>query len=156
LKQVPSHAPVDPSDRMSVLLVDDSPSDRLLLSHQLVADGSYDVVGEAPDGPTAVALTGRLHPDVVLLDMAMPGMNGLEALPLLLETSPTSRVVIFSGYLSKGLREQAMAAGAASIFEKGMGYEGVLEHLSMLNSDWPGTVTVPTNGRPAVPVEAGA
>jgi hypothetical protein len=65
-------------------------------------------------------------------------------------------VVIFSGYLSKGLREQAMAAGAASIFEKGMGYEGVLEHLSMLNSDWPGTVTVPTNGRPAVPVEAGA
>jgi CheY-like chemotaxis protein len=122
------------ADRLSVLLVDDSEGDRSLLTDQLEATGSYEVVGEAADGRTAIVLTGELHPDIVLLDMAMPGMNGLETLPQLLEDSPTTRVVVLSGYLSKGLRDLAMAAGATSICEKGMGFDAIVDQLIQLDA----------------------
>jgi diguanylate cyclase (GGDEF)-like protein len=121
------------ADRLSVLLVDDSEGDRSLLTDRLEATGAYEVVGEAADGRTAIVLTGELHPDIVLLDMAMPGMNGLETLPQLLEDSPTTRVVVLSGYLSKGLRDLAMAAGAASICEKGMGFDAIVDQLIQLD-----------------------
>ncbi len=123
------------TDQTSVLLVDDSDGDRSLLRDQLEASGSYQVVGEATDGQTAVIQARQLHPEVLLLDMAMPGMNGLETLPQLLEASPTTRVVVLSGYLSTGLREQAMATGAAAIFEKGMGFEAIVEQLARLDRD---------------------
>jgi diguanylate cyclase (GGDEF)-like protein/PAS domain S-box-containing protein len=123
------------SDRTSVLIVDDSDGDRSLLSDQLESRGTYRVVGEAADGGSAVELIGQLHPDVVLLDMSMPGMNGLETLPRLLEDSPTTRVVVLSGYLSQGLRELAMAAGATSIFEKGLGFDAIVDQLAQLVGD---------------------
>ena len=67
------------ADRKSVLLVDDSDGERSLLADHLEVSGSYRVVGEASDGRTAVGLVSRLHPDIVLLDMSMPGLNGLDA-----------------------------------------------------------------------------
>jgi DNA-binding NarL/FixJ family response regulator len=128
----PESSAVPQADRMSVLLVDDSDGDRSLLTDQLQARGSYEVVGEAADGVTAVVLAKQLHPDIVLLDMSMPGMNGLETLPRLLADSPASRVVVLSGYLSQGLRELAMEAGATSIFEKGLGFDAIVEQLAQL------------------------
>ncbi len=131
----PEASPTAPmTDRMSVLLVDDSEGDRSLLTDRLEATGSYEVVGEATDGRTAIVLTGELQPDIVLLDMAMPGMNGLETLPQLLEDSPATRVVVLSGYLSKSLRELAMAAGATSICEKGMGFDAIVDQLTQLDA----------------------
>ncbi len=123
------------TDQISVLLVDDSDGDRSLLRDQLEASGSYQVVGEATDGQTAVTQARQLRPEVLLLDMAMPGMNGLETLPQLLEASPSTRVVVLSGYLSTGLREQAMATGAVAIFEKGMGFDSIVEQLARFDGD---------------------
>jgi CheY-like chemotaxis protein len=123
------------ADQLSVLLVDDSEGDRSLLTERLNACGRFTVVGEASDGGTAVVLTGQLQPDVVLLDLAMPGINGLETLPQLLKVSPNTQVIVLSGYLSQGLKDQAMAAGAASILEKSVGYDEVIKHLDFLNEN---------------------
>jgi diguanylate cyclase (GGDEF)-like protein/PAS domain S-box-containing protein len=118
--------------RISVLLVDDSDAERSLLRAHLERTGGFEVVGDATNGEAAVILAGRTKPHLVLLDMAMPGIDGLETLPRLLRASPSSQVAILSGYVSPGLRSQAMSAGAFAVFEKGYAYDAVIEQLHAL------------------------
>ena len=87
----------------------------------LGAEADIDVVGDAADGEGAVAIAECLQPDVMLLDIAMPGLDGLEALPLILERSPGTRVVVLTGFASAELRERALAAGAAGYLVKDLG-----------------------------------
>ncbi len=103
-----------------VLLVDDDRSMRRLLRMVLEGDGQFDVVGETEDGRDAIALARHHRPDLVLLDLAMPGMGGLEALPLLLAVAPEAKVVIFSGLDSVGLEEAARHRGASAFLTKGI------------------------------------
>ena len=79
----------------SILIVDDHPLTREALSSLLRAHG-FDVVGEASDGAQAIESAGRLRPDLVLLDLSMPGMDGLQALPRLREAAPECEVVVLS------------------------------------------------------------
>src|SRR3954469_10067994 len=81
----------------TVLLVDDSEDVREVLRLLVAADGRLQVVGEAVNGREAVEIAERLQPDAIILDIAMPVMNGLEALPLLRQRSPRSMVVIYAG-----------------------------------------------------------
>ena len=128
-------APNNPAtSRASVLLVDDSDGERSLLYNHLEASGWFRVVGGAPDGQTGVELAAQTKPDLVLLDMAMPGMDGLETLLQLLRASPTTRVAIFSGFVSSGLRSQALAGGAVAVLEKGAPYSFIVEQLRLLAS----------------------
>ncbi|HUP84505.1 MAG TPA: EAL domain-containing protein [Acidimicrobiales bacterium] len=103
-----------------VLLVDDDRSMRRLLKMVLEGEDQFDVVGETDDGRDAIALARHHRPDLVLLDLAMPGMGGLEALPLLLAVAPDAKVVVFSGLDSLGLEDAARRRGASAFLTKGI------------------------------------
>lgn len=103
----------------SVLIVDDTPDMRLLLRTVLGHVDGYVVVGEAGDGAAAVEAARRLRPDVVLLDLAMPKMDGLEALPLIKEAVPQCHVIVLSAFESSRMEKPALAAGATAYVQKG-------------------------------------
>ena len=79
-----------------------------------------EVVAEAADGREAIALAEQHQPDVILLDLAMPKMDGLEALPKLREVVPDTKVVVFSGFQESLLERQAHELGAVAYVEKGV------------------------------------
>jgi PAS domain S-box-containing protein len=103
-----------------VLLAEDSPDVRMLLRRQLEKGGACDVVGEAVDGAEAVRLAEQLQPDVVLLDLSMPQMDGLQALPLIRRAAPEARVIVMSGFAEQQMADQVLAAGADRYVEKGL------------------------------------
>lgn len=102
-----------------VVLADDTADIRLLTRTVLELDGGFDVVGEASTGLEAVALVRELSPDVVVLDLAMPEMDGLQALPLIRRESPATHVVVMSGFERTALGPEAFALGAAEYVYKG-------------------------------------
>jgi DNA-binding NarL/FixJ family response regulator len=103
----------------TVLVVDDEPGLRLLTRVTLEDDPDIEVVGEAGDGEAAITLVKRLRPDIVLLDVAMPVLDGLSALPEILRVSPQTRVVVVSGSDADRTSVAATAAGAAGYLQKG-------------------------------------
>ena len=105
---------------VKVLIVDDSRDLRDLLGIKVEMWGGYQVVGLAADGEEAVDLARANQPDLVLLDLAMPRMDGLQALPLILEAAPGVRVVVLSGFDKGTMAERALAAGAHRYVEKGL------------------------------------
>jgi DNA-binding NarL/FixJ family response regulator len=122
---------VDTFSPATVVLVDDSPELRLLYS--ILLGGCRDcfrVVGEAGDGPTAVELAQQLHPDLMLLDLSMPGMSGLEALPLILQVSPATRVFMLSGYDREWMTCDPVTLGACGVLGKSLPPDKVIEHLT--------------------------
>ena len=82
--------------------------------------------GEAVNGQEAVEAAERLQPDAIILDMAMPVMTGLEALPLLRERAPGSMVVVYAAGSRSQNEPAALAAGATSYFEKGVSAKAVV------------------------------
>ena len=114
---------------LRVLIVDDTPDIRFLLTTALGALGGFDVVGEAENGQEAVRLAGTLHPDAVLLDLAMPVMDGLQATPLIHECSPDTRIVILSGFSKEGMEKEALQLGAHAFLEKGTRPKEIAETL---------------------------
>ena len=102
-----------------VLVVDDAEDIRMLLRLRVEARNGLTVVGEAADGVAAVELASELQPDLVLLDLAMPRMDGLEALPLIRAAVPDVRVVVLSGFNQGTLANRALEAGADHYVVKG-------------------------------------
>ena len=103
----------------TLLLVDDSETVREVLRLVAAADGRLEVIGEAVNGRDGVEAAERHQPDAIILDVAMPVMNGIEALPLLRERAPNALVVVYAGGSRAEVEPMALAAGAASYFEKG-------------------------------------
>ncbi|MBI5936383.1 MAG: response regulator [Betaproteobacteria bacterium] len=101
----------------TALLVDDDASIRSLLRVILRSEG-WAVVGEAPNGKQAIEQCKALNPDVVCLDMIMPGMSGLEVLEVLHEEVPESRVVMVSSDASMNTVCEALGHGAAGYIVK--------------------------------------
>ena len=102
-----------------VLLVDDADDVRLLLRSLLRSAAGYTVVGEAADGREAIELCRTHQPDLVLLDLAMPVMDGLQALPHIRAVAPDARVVVLSGFDRAHMAQRTLDAGAAHYVEKG-------------------------------------
>ena len=102
-----------------VLIVDDAEDLRGLLRMRMELTDHLEVVGEAGDGIAAVEQAMRLQPDLVLLDVAMPLMDGLEALPLIREAVPDVRVIVLSGFNEGTMADSARLAGADHYFVKG-------------------------------------
>src|SRR5882757_8583211 len=107
---------------IQVLIVDDLPMVRRGLRMQLMLEPDIEVVGEAASGQEALSLVQQLQPDVVLMDMKMPGMDGLTATRFMQAISPRSAVVILSLYDDAHLKAQALAAGAVAFVGK---HEGI-------------------------------
>lgn len=103
---------------ITILLAEDHTMVREGLRMMLRLEADMDVVGEAQDGRRAVALAVKLHPDVVLMDIAMPGMNGLEATRQLLKASPESKVVILTAHCDDAYVKSAADAGAVGFLLK--------------------------------------
>jgi YesN/AraC family two-component response regulator len=104
---------------LRVLIADDAPDIRLLLKMYL-SDSRLEVVGEATNGAEAVELVGTEKPDAVILDLAMPVMDGLEAIPLIKERSPATKIVVLSGFEAERMAERALSLGADTYLQKGV------------------------------------
>jgi DNA-binding NarL/FixJ family response regulator len=101
-----------------VLLADDHAMFRQGVSEMLSTDGEIEVVGEAENGQEAVALARRLEPDVVLLDVEMPGMGAKEAMEIMLGNSPSPRVIIVTMHDDPGLVRELIGLGASAYLVK--------------------------------------
>src|SRR5690606_4991846 len=97
---------------------DDAPDVRALVEARLRLSKRFDVVGQGATGAEAVALVRDLDPDLLVLDVSMPDVDGLDALVTVRERSPRTAVVMFSGFEEHGLADRARALGAADFVEK--------------------------------------
>jgi DNA-binding NarL/FixJ family response regulator len=99
------------------VVIDDTTDIRDLLRFAL-SRGGMDVVGEAGDGQAGVEVVREERPDVVLLDLAMPVMDGVEALPLIRELVPDAQIIVFSAFAG-AVSEQVLDSGADGYLLKG-------------------------------------
>jgi DNA-binding NarL/FixJ family response regulator len=105
-------------NRITVLLADDHMIVREGLRRLLEAEDDLEVAGEAETGRKAVELAGQLRPNVVVMDIAMPSLNGLEATRQILKAVPGTKVLILSAHSDEEYIEQVMAAGASGYLIK--------------------------------------
>ncbi len=108
---------------MKVVLADDHTIVRQGLRSLLESRAAVKVVGEASDGREALVLTEKLSPDLVIMDIAMPGMNGLEALQQLQVSFPDVKVIILSMHVEENYVSRALRCGAAGIVYKGSAFD---------------------------------
>lgn len=101
----------------------------MLLRIILEQHGAFEVVGEAANGQEAVDLAGSLRPDALVLDLAMPVMDGLEAIPLILAASPATTIVVLSGFGRGQVDQVALSRGATAYVEKGEAFDRIAETL---------------------------
>lgn len=130
--------------RVSVVLVDDSVDVRTLVRMRLEASGLFAVLGEAADGEEAIGQVVRHHPDLVLLDVSMPAMDGMETLPAILAVRPDTAVVMFSGFGGSDLTIELGALGALDLIEKSIPLEQLPGRLmESLRGPTPAPATLP-------------
>lgn len=106
------------ADIITVLLAEDHMVVRQGLKAMLEAEGDIKVVGEAENGRQAVELAHNLHPDVVIMDIAMPLLNGLEATRQILKARPGTRIILLSAHKDDAYIEQASTLGAVGYLIK--------------------------------------
>jgi DNA-binding NarL/FixJ family response regulator len=102
-----------------VLLVDDQILFRNALSALLATWEDLEVVGEVGDGETALQMVQQLRPDVVVLDMRLPGIDGIETTRQLRQNHPGTAVLMLSGFADEPTRQAAARAGATKVLDKG-------------------------------------
>lgn len=113
----------------TVLLVDDSVPVRAALRDALADHGGFEVVGEAGEGRAALELLASLKPDLVVLDLAMPGLDGLETLPQIKDVAPDTKVCVLS-LAGRSMQAEAMERGAHLYFSKAEPLEVVVAALA--------------------------
>src|ERR1041384_4625735 len=115
---MPKANPGQPMKKITLLLADDHTIVRAGLRILLEAAGDMRGVGEAEDGLESVRETKRLQPDVVLLDLAMPVLNGLEAARQIRKEVPSTKILILSAYNHDRYVQEALEAGASGYLVK--------------------------------------
>lgn len=116
-----------------VLIVDDHTVLRDTLRLLLELNGEVEVVGEACDGRQAIDLADQLKPDVVLMDTAMPGLNGIEATAQIRKRLPRTKVLVLSGYGHEDQVRAALRAGASGYVLKSSGSDELLLAIRTVN-----------------------
>lgn len=132
------------TEKVSVVLVDDSVDVRTLVRIRLEASDAFVVLGEGGDGEEAIDLVVRHEPQVVLLDISMPAMDGVETIPSILAVRPDTAVVVFSGFSGTDLAAEVRELGAIDLIEKSIPLEQLPDRLlRSLDQDRSGTDGVP-------------
>lgn len=102
-----------------VVLVDDTVEIRRMLRMTLEVDGRFDVIDEAGDGEAAVRIANEKKPDAIILDLAMPVMDGLQAIPEIRKGAPDAKILVLSGFDAHQMSSEALSRGAHGYVEKG-------------------------------------
>lgn len=111
---------------MRVLIVDDHPVTRDGLRAALGTDGQVEVIGEATSGDEAVTRVDELDPDVVFMDVRMPGMNGIEATKVIRQKHPDTKIILFTVDESRASISEAIQAGVNGYLLKDVGAEELI------------------------------
>lgn len=122
------------SDGIRLLIADDQALVRGALGALLDLEPDLTVVGMAPDGAEAVRLVEQLRPDVCLMDIQMPGMDGVEATRRIREASPTTRVLVVTTFARPGYLHSALEAGASGFIVKDTPAEQLAEAVRRVHS----------------------
>ena len=109
----------------TILIADDNDAVRRAVCEVFTRESDFEVCGEAHDGHDAIEKAQRLHPDLIILDLSMPGMNGLEAARALRDLVPPVPIILFTLYDDGIVEERARSAGVADVVSKS-------EHISVL------------------------
>lgn len=117
----PAPAPV------RLFVCDDAEDLRMLVRYAVEDDPGLEIVGEAADGDAGVAGVAASLPDVVLVDLSMPRVDGLEAIPRMLRAAPAARIVAMSGFAADRMERLALEAGAAAYLQKGADLDALLD-----------------------------
>ena len=115
--------------KQRILLVDDHEVVRLGLKALLDHHSQFDVIGEASTAKEALEQVGRLHPDIVLMDIRLPGTSGIEACEEIIKTYPDTRVVMLTSYAEDEMLFSAIRAGASGYILKQIGGEDLVRAL---------------------------
>lgn len=111
---------VEASPVCRLAICDDVATFRQLLTLLFGLESDFEIVGEAANGREAIDVVESTRADVLLLDLAMPVMDGMEALPHIRQASPDTKVVMLTGFGSAAMQEQAAQLGAVAYLEKGL------------------------------------
>lgn len=117
---------------MKVLIVDDSSFIRERMISELLEIKGVEIVGEAEDGIEAKEAIFKLNPDLVTLDIRMPGLNGIDVLRDIKASHPDVKVLILTKYPYPQYRRRCMEEGADFFFDKSSEFEKVIEVLKQL------------------------
>jgi len=102
----------------SVMIVDDNPYVRRALCEFFTCEGDFDVCGEAENGREAIERARQLCPDLVVTDLSMPVMNGIEEARLLKQLMPAVPVIIYTAHSDPFIEKEARSAGASAVISK--------------------------------------
>ncbi|HEX9815656.1 MAG TPA: response regulator transcription factor [Candidatus Thermoplasmatota archaeon] len=116
-------------ERIRTLLVEDDAPMRVLLRRALEETGHFEVIAEAADGVNAIERATLLQPELILLDLMMPIMNGFQALPLLLKSSPVSRIVVLSMLQGNPIEKECLQLGASAFVDKMVKDEDLIKQI---------------------------
>jgi DNA-binding NarL/FixJ family response regulator len=119
---------------VSLLVVDDTEHVRKMLVDILSLHG-FEIAGEASDGEQAVARASEMDPDVIVMDLKMPGTDGIEAARRIREGRPDQQVIVYSAYLDDEVEARAREAGIAVCIPKLSGVEALATEISALAMD---------------------
>ena len=136
-------------DRIRVLIADDTATLRLVLRRTLEASLAFQVVGEAVDGAQAVELAGLHRPDIILLDLSMPVLDGMEAIPMIRAQVPETQIVVLSEFPAERVGPQVVEIGAAAFLGKQQCIERLVPSLLQVWRSRQPQPAVPSSTRPS-------
>jgi len=125
---------MNPTEKMKVMVVDDHPLLRVGIAAIVNARSDMTVVAQAETGERAVALFPRCKPDITLIDLKLPGMNGVAVIEAIRADHPDARFIVVTTYEGDEDIHRALEAGAQGYIIKGMPYEALVQALQRVHA----------------------
>lgn len=117
---------------ITIMVVDDSPFASKQIK-DIVEDNGYEVIGYAKDGEEAIELYKELKPDIVILDIIMPGLNGLETAEILKKQDPAVKILMLSSLCDAGTMEEVKSIGVKHLIPKPLEADVLLASLELVS-----------------------